>query len=349
MNSQHWKSLSRFESHDFVANWYQKTHGRSANATKIKQINACFTQGTEYFENAKNSSMSVKPLLLYYGVLSISRGVILCNNSRLTEDALKASHGLEVVDWKGTLSGGIKNILDLHIRATDGTFGELVNVCFHLNSVSFFINATNQIGQNAHLLGDVKFSTDGSKLKLGDLLSRFMYTAGEYGGISGQSGKMFFSRIASTKKGMHFAFPMAGTPEFLQNKVNGNDILGGSSVEVAPGFRQPDDAKDTVIFAVKENNAHYSDFPVFHYGSGDFCSVIEDFPNGDKLTEFIKMYLIAYIIGMLVRYFPSKWISLLKNEKGDFAQPLLTEAVNAIEMHFAEEVLKQLTGTIKKA
>ena len=51
--------------------------------------------------------------------------------------------------------------------------------------------------------------------------------------------------------------------------------------------------------------------------------VMLDFPNGDKLTEFIKLFLISYVLGMLVRYHPSIWTALLRNDKGDFAQPLL--------------------------
>ena len=82
--------------------------------------------------------MSVKPLLLYYGVLACCRGVILANNPKKKEESLKPRHGLETVDWQNTLSGGIKNVLELRIRATDGTFGELVDVCWHLNTLHLF-------------------------------------------------------------------------------------------------------------------------------------------------------------------------------------------------------------------
>ena len=40
-----WQSLSRFESYDFVARWYEKAHQRKPNAAKVSQINACFIQG----------------------------------------------------------------------------------------------------------------------------------------------------------------------------------------------------------------------------------------------------------------------------------------------------------------
>ena len=96
----HWKTISRFESHDFVANWYLKAHGKAAKAEKVRQVNACFAHGRECFRNAGRSEMSVKPLLLYYGVLSCCRGVILANDPGKKEESLKPRHGLEPVDWQ---------------------------------------------------------------------------------------------------------------------------------------------------------------------------------------------------------------------------------------------------------
>ena len=149
----HWKSISRFESHDFVAKWYRKVHGRSASAAKVGQINACFAHGREYFRNAERSEMSVKPLLLYYGVLSCCRGVVLANNPEKKEESLKPRHGLETVDWQNTLSGGIKNVLELQVRASDGTFRELVDVCWHMKTLHMFSGPTNDMCSTGHLAG----------------------------------------------------------------------------------------------------------------------------------------------------------------------------------------------------
>lgn len=104
--ARHWKSIALFESHDYVDRWYRKAHGRSASATKVGQINASFAHGREYFRNAERSDLSVKPLLLYYGVLSCSRGVILANHPQKKEESLKPRHGLETVDWRHSLGGG---------------------------------------------------------------------------------------------------------------------------------------------------------------------------------------------------------------------------------------------------
>lgn len=348
----HWQALSRFESYDFVARWYEKSHQRRPNAAKVSQINACFIQGREYFANAASSAMSVKPLLLYYGALSLSRGVILANNPKKKEEALKKSHGLEPSDWQGTLKGGMKNVLELRIRATGGTFSELVEVCHNLNALYTFQGPTNRMGSDGHNLGEIKFATDQSLLTLDDIISRLLLTAGMYEEITGRPSRMFVGcRIASHPPGTHFAFPLVGIPSELRKLNNGKNVIIGSSNQIAPGFMQSDDAGDALIFVHQDNSAREFAkklFPVSHYNNGEFMSVILDFPNGDKMTEFFKLHLVSYCLGMICRYFPSIWMALLRNEKGDFAQPLLIRAVEAIEDDFPENVLHQLTGHPKK-
>ena len=346
----HWKSISRFESHDFVARWYRKAHGRKASAAKVGQINACFAHGREYFRNAERSDMSVKPLLLYYGVLSCCRGVILANDPAKKEESLTPGHGLATVDWQGTLSGGIKNVLELRIRASGGTFGELVEVCLLQKTLHMFSGATNDMCSTGQTLGDVRFAKDGSELTLDDLISRLLQTGLAYPELTGKPARMFGgARIVSHPPGVHLAFPLVGIPDALRSLEDGENTYVGSSNQVAPGFRQPDDVGDTLIFVRRRGESHLSLFPVSHYGGqGDYMVVTLDFPNGDKLTEFIKLYLVSYILGMLARYHPSIWTALLRNEKGDFAQPLLLDAAEAIEKDFASQLSLQLLGIVRK-
>ena len=346
----HWKSISRFESHDFVARWYHKAHGRKANAAKVAQINACFAHGREYFRNGERSEMSVKPLLLYYGVLSCCRGVILANDPEKKEESLKPGHGLQTVDWQSTLSGGIKKVLELPIRANGGTFGELVEVCLLHKTLHMFSGPTNDICSTGQPLGKVRFATDGSQLTLDDLISRMLQTGMAYPELAGRPAKMFRgARIASHPPGVHLAFPLVGIPDALRTLEDGQNVYVGASNQVLPGFRQPDDVGDTLIFVRRRGESHLSIFPISHYrGEGDYMVVTLDFPNGDKLTEFIKLFLVSYILGMLARYYPSIWTALLNNEKGDFAQPLLVDAVEAIEKDFASQLSLQLLGIVRK-
>ncbi len=115
ISDAYWETLSMFESRDYVGLWYRERHGRQLNARNANAVTTCFIQGRQYFEAAASAATSVRPLLLYYGVLSMARGLILLRDTTKKEESLKPSHGLEAVDWNGTLAGGLDKILDVQV------------------------------------------------------------------------------------------------------------------------------------------------------------------------------------------------------------------------------------------
>ena len=61
--------------------------------------------------------------------------------------------------------------------------------------------------------------------------------------------------------------------------------------------------------------------PATQFKVNDALFVLEDLPNGDRLSECLRTYILSYFLGMLVRYYPSRWIALLRDEEGGMAQP----------------------------
>ena len=342
MKSNPWHEITRFESHDLVQSWYETTHGRKPNAAKTSQINAFFTQGREYFTNAASADMSVKPLLLYYGVLSLSRGTILLRDTVKKEESLKKKHGLEVFKWEETLKHGIKNLLELQIRANDGTFRELVDACPNKHQEHCFYYPTKTEVVVDHDLGSIGFSNDDSLLSLGDLLSRLMQTTFDYQAITGRNSKWFPLVITVHSTETHLALI---SPHILTDL---QELVDDKSVSVIPTPRSwPNIVPDNIpqlclVIRHEAENAHQKKFPVFHRTRGQWMTGILDFPNGDKLSEFFKLYLTSYMLGMLARYYPSKWMTLLRNSPGDFTQPLLIKAIEAIESDFPAELSRQV-------
>jgi len=70
-----WERLSLYESRDLLSRFYQKRHGRELSAEKAYEIIAHLAQGRGFFTSAGQSSELVRPLLLYYGVYALSRGL----------------------------------------------------------------------------------------------------------------------------------------------------------------------------------------------------------------------------------------------------------------------------------
>ncbi len=75
--SDHWQLLFSLESRDIAAKWHLQITGRKLNARRAKEINSSAKQAREFFRNAENSNDSVRPLLTFYGVASLSRAVVL--------------------------------------------------------------------------------------------------------------------------------------------------------------------------------------------------------------------------------------------------------------------------------
>lgn len=179
MDRKLWEPLQRFESRDYLAKYYSKEHGRSLNTHRAHEIGSCFTQGREYFTSASTASDAVKPLLLYYGIASLSRGVTLLKDSKKREESLTPSHGLTTLDWAKTLHNGISNVLNLRVQCSKGTFPEFVSAVGNGQSYAW-LSKDNRTGHFKKDFGKLSFITDGSFLSLGDFLSREKDLSSEY-------------------------------------------------------------------------------------------------------------------------------------------------------------------------
>ena len=93
----HWARLSIYESTDLVRDLFFRRHGRELSSGKAREIVSAVAQGREYFSAAKEAGLLVCPLLQYYGVLSLSRALILLLNRSFRETSLPQAHGLEPI------------------------------------------------------------------------------------------------------------------------------------------------------------------------------------------------------------------------------------------------------------
>ncbi len=334
MTPDAWHRLSRFESFDYVESWYEFTYHKPITPPKVTQVNAFFSQGREFFRNASLADLSVKPLLLYYGILSLARGTVLLRDPEKTEDSLEKRHGLQPVDWKQTLMDGLQGIIDLKAKAVKGTFLETLSACPNEHRVQY--TEDSRLLTAEYDLGVLDFASGKSTITLGDLLSRMVSTSSEYSGITGRTSNWKPAIVRSQENCTYFGF-LTTIPESLSDNSK-NDYLSIESIDINFGSGSP-----AVVPALKfqhlADGSHQNAFPVFHQmKESPVVHVVLPFPNGDRISEFYQLYLTSYILGMLARYYPSKWTSVLRGGPGDFSQPLLTRAVEAIEADFPKEL-----------
>lgn len=325
-----WQELSLFENHDYVARWFKEKHSRAINSAKTKSINSQFAQAREYFRSYGDSSAIVRPLLLYYGCLSFARGVTLCRSRELTETTLKPSHGLSTVDWASKFSAGLQGALELSVRASSGSFTEFVHAAGNFQHTGYWTEGGRQGTYRAHYPIPL-FLTDQSTISLEDILSRDRRFSSLYSKASGRPEKVRYGQITATNDSLDvYILPQGdASPEMLARSF-GIDIAAVSQ-KIMP--RMPVSA---FHFSVEGSDARerQGNLPVTEFNGGEIIYISDNFENGDRISPLISMYLLSFIAGMLARYFPSKWMALVNNEKGASAQPSLMASMSAIEEEF---------------
>jgi hypothetical protein len=117
-----WARLSLYESTDLVRSLFQQRHGRELSAEKAREIVSAVAQGREYFAAASEAGLLVRPLLQYYGVLSLSRALVLLLSHNFREASLPQAHGLSSVGWGEVLAGDVRRPEELRVKVTRGTF-----------------------------------------------------------------------------------------------------------------------------------------------------------------------------------------------------------------------------------
>ena len=72
-----WQNLRALESFDNVKIWFNRIHHKDLNSRRTNEIICAARQAREYFKNAKQADYSVRSLLTFYGIASLSRATAL--------------------------------------------------------------------------------------------------------------------------------------------------------------------------------------------------------------------------------------------------------------------------------
>jgi len=346
-----WERLSLYESRDLLSRFFQERHGRQLGADKAYEIIAHLAQGRGFFASARQSSELARPLLLYYGVLALSRGLILFLEPCLRECSLPSSHGIEANDWQNVLSGGIDKLPDLPLKITGGTFGKLSEVTRNVDR--YFVEGVPLDFPPRHLL--VKGGTTTIKnptiISIKMVLERVPDLSTIFATTFGSSPKCFQARLIILSEDTQTDVCILETDLGLPDV---DDIRSAFSLSADIPL-QPSDAPwqfaiNNIIYrriiCYRINHSSKSELlaklpPIKSDKEGNIY-IVQPLPNGLDLSSLSLLYLIAYAMGMLARYYPSKWLSLLNGNKGDFAFPLMKAAITVVEDRFPQLVLQEL-------
>ena len=74
----------------------------------------------------------------------------------------------------------------------------------------------------------------------------------------------------------------------------------------------------------------------------------EPFSGGARYSQLCITYMVSYVLGMLVRYYPTHWISLIQGEKGDSMWPTVNRAQQLVEQSYPELVAELINDIVKE-
>lgn len=325
-----WNKLLEFESRDLIGRYFSLKHSRKASTRQISEISANFIQGREYFRNALNAAITVKPLLLYYGVASLTRGLILAGSPQISEASMKPAHGLETSNWQEALAKS--KFGELAVSVKKGTFNEMLTATANRG---YFKHNTSAIDWH------VDYPVPGENLRFtfDDLIQTMPDLENEYyiwcqkpfhrlvtSGFKSKSGDIKEFVVYPPKKdpeAIEYIFPKSSV--FI-NKLDDSGPL--MTIETTGAYIP-----------------HFSQKFVHGFGAGlREIHLTRPINYSIYLSPLAQLYAASFYMGMLSRYFPSIWIGLGRTQKGDAIYPLFSKIIEIVELYFPAVVVEYLNG-----
>lgn len=325
-NQEVQQQLLQLENRDVVKKWFKKIHNRELNTSRAKEINAAAKQSAEYFRNAANASYSIRPLLTYYGVYTLSRALVLLFKTHGGENTLKEGHGLGTDNWSSILVGGdasnhLNDIGKLRVKSFKGLFSELVketnnHITIHINSAGIDWGISYNIPEAGFI-----FTLD-------DLISRIPDLQPDL-----------------KELGLDEKFCVVHGLTYTEHNGFICDVYGNNenvlTVYKKNGFQCTGSNKNVKLTTTSEQLNKYVPQFLHKYVHKDFGTIpslciVAPFNDNTRFSEIAIVFLMSYYLGMLVRYYPTHWISLVQGDNGDEYWPILNRAQNYVLQVFPE-------------
>ena len=336
MNRETWQSLLSLESQDITRQRFQKIHSRELSARRAREINAAAKQAREYFRNADNSDHSVRPLLTFYGVTCLSRALLLLLKTDGGEEGLNAGHGIETVGWGDVMSGdtaaALMQLNTLRIRKRAGLFSDFVK--YTENRMAIHIRSG---GVDWRCSYDVPERDE--ELSVADLFSRIPDLQKDYSDVSNELRYTAVNELTYN------------SDSDLQMTVNKEPFLRFRAVYEALGYATTDEGSQCIV-TCKAETLEKAPPQFVHtcankmFGSIPVLFVAEPFSSGTRYSQLCITYLVSYILGMLVRYYPTHWIALTQGDRGDSLWPTMNRAQQVVEQSYPELVAEMIYDAI---
>ena len=328
MREKHWDLLQNFESFELVKKDYSRRHGLSLSTGHAREIAAHFAHARSYFSAARTAPQTVRPLLLYYGVVAISRALTLVLVKGRREASLGQSHGLAARGWSQHLCRTSPDFASIQIVvSSSGTLIDLDSATEHASLLRTKGDVVSRFHKCEMLL-------PGSEVSLGDLLSRIPALQEHHHRWRGYS-LCLQGAVQVEAESAIFRVRKNGDFERVDRAIC-DRLFAGSSCE----FVAEDDAR--IIYSGADSPSATPGLTDKVYrdllGIGDGW-IVARYPQAESPSKIATLFALSFILGMVVRYHPTQWTALIQSQVSDAALPTINSAVSLVEYEYPSVVV----------
>lgn len=336
-----WQYLKRYQDPAFVEKRIRRDYPGVADALrkkKARHIADCIRQAEEYFKTASTSDLSIKPLILYYGMLDLVKALMLFGDNALTLD--DSTLKLEGLNSHG-LTHGTKDAADETIRDKVGNL--LEEFCYTSSR-----GTSSTVFSLLHECWSVSKPSSGVRVVLGDLLAAHPGTWRAYSDHTTVMPKYFKAESS------------------FRTTVNGDEhfLMFDSTFQFNTYGFNPGPATDANLWLQQQmprlaslytGDSVYSPYGYIHNGiptslegyqptyrssTGEqytMADTVASLPLHPIEIEFLTMF----ILGSLTRYAPQKWLTNVQYAGG--GEMFVVEGViNSVPVSFPKMILEEL-------
>ena len=322
--NENWHFLREFESKDLVKRFIKKKYGYEINTSKAIEITSAFAQGREYFSSSLKADITVSPLLQYYAILALSRGLVLILRKEARENNLYPSHGLKISNWdEVSKKGSFENIM---LKSSKGTFNELLSATQNKiylragsSAINFHITHEIPITENEYNFREIVVCFPNLRKSTESWLD---------------STTIFKPLISFEHKNGRYKIALIKNHEnktsHLENALPSH-LYRNLKVEEKASY-------DLIEF---DSDYHPNLCQWWASSSpriGDAC-IAPPFNNKVFINDISKMYILSFVFGTISRYYPSTWNNIHKGIAHDSIFPFSLNSIEFLHERFSQIIV----------
>jgi len=376
-----WKYLRYFLDINYTSNKISRLHNTEKDRTskndikkQAQQIGYCIRQAEEYFQASSNVSLVTRPLLLYYGAVSLSEALILLKNDgnysidKQRNSNMYKKHGLDKKFESTILDPNTDAFFQsisckVSLNERDKPVGHFANFYQSLEPEFFQVPVTQLYSnKTAHisyimpmpsseyipleLIKKVKFNTSSLMKNLPDMYSALS----EFGikpNLCKGSVKVETKLVYKNMNGKENHDKTIEKHDFFIDGIidQQKEILLGRLQKLNKSIKLENDFNFNIHLQMQKeytqpdtNKIYYPDIVEDIFGKKFY--IID---SSIYLAEATTFYMILFCLGMLCRYYPDKWVARIN--KDVMTTEIINFLLNIFYRKFPNLILDQMTNT----